>query len=279
MSRRQTYNPSTGKDDQDIIMPRRSYMRRNRKQQPKHYNNDSGDNSGDNNGEFENLISKIPQTNEEKTIETAQWTWESKIWIGLICLIIVILACLIFWFMWKPEEVKAKHKNPPGMHGNHFPRGNARVNPAHRQTAQTPGQNPSNETSRGTRKNRDKEGKMDKMEKHKALQERMKARRARKMKKGKKKKIGQVPGIKPDNPEVLGNKPRKSGRLVAKSQPKSMGKIKEKIEEEYDLVVNENLDAEIDTENGMDIFPEDIDPEAEAMSSLENEISVSVEDF
>ena len=162
--------PKHKKYDDDVIMPRRHFSRKSKKssrREPESSTEESG---------FEDMISSIPQTNEEKNIETAQWTWESKIWITVSCAIVIVLICLVIWFMWGPSRKQEPQK------------------PAH-----PPPQRPANQKSK---KSTAQAEMMEKIAKHKALHEKMKSRK----KKAAKKNISPVPGIKPDNPEVLSDK-------------------------------------------------------------------------
>lgn len=212
--------------DNDIIRPRFTKMMHNMAEDTKPES-------------FEKMMEQTPQTNEEKNIESAQWTWESKIWIGLICVIIIILAGLVFWFVWRPNSTKSGTNNTP-----------PNINPNNK-----PSQKPDSKTEKlkqhNLLKNKFKKSKKTRSQNpHPAPQPKPK----------KPVMLGPVPGISPDNPEVFSRKKKKTQA--------------ELLEEEYEKIDNMN-----NSKNNGNIKNGDTNEDNENFDDIVNELDMSVSDI
>ncbi len=79
-----------------------------------------------NKNELEKMLNNIPKTNEQKNIESDQWSWETKIWIVLAVTIVIVVLLLLLYVLWSNDATNFsmhKYESPPGMRNNGPPPG------------------------------------------------------------------------------------------------------------------------------------------------------------
>jgi len=139
------------------------------------------------------FIERTPKTNEQVSREKTNTGWEYSIWMIVIIGVVIVLLVLVLWFIFKKDEVTELQRQ---------------IQPAKPQ--------PQQQQRPATEEKEKKKEETDDSQSEKLAQE---ARDNLAKKKVAKRDIGPVPGIIPDNPNVVGIKEAHAPSTPAPAAP------------------------------------------------------------